>query len=69
MSNKSRGLRPEYSPELVRSGVRGKYVKRLLEEGTNQVLIDPELHEFFPDAESVNSALRELVEIRKRSAS
>jgi hypothetical protein len=39
----------------------------LLEEGTNQVLIDPELLEIFPDAESVNSALRELVEIRKQS--
>jgi hypothetical protein len=41
----------------------------LLEEGTNQVLINPGLHEIFPDAVSVNSALRELVEIRKRSAS
>lgn len=68
MNNRSSGLRPEYSPELIQSGARGKYVKRLRKEGANQVLIDPDLHEIFPDAESVNSALRELVEIRKRSA-
>lgn len=51
-------LRPEYPAELIRSGVRGKYVKAY-REGTNIVVISPELHKLFPDSESVNKALRE----------
>jgi hypothetical protein len=35
-------LRPEYSEELIKSGVRGKYAKRY-REGTNVALIDPDL--------------------------
>jgi hypothetical protein len=51
-------LRPEYPAELIRSGVRGKYVK-VYREGTNIVVISPELHKLFPDSESVNKALRQ----------
>lgn len=51
-------LRPEYPPELIRAGERGKYAERY-REGTNIVLIDPELHEHYPDSEAVNRALRE----------
>lgn len=51
-------LRPEYSPELIRSGERGKYAERY-RQGTNIVLVDPELHEHYPDSEAVNRALRE----------
>lgn len=51
-------LRPEYPAELIRSGVRGKYVKRY-REGTNIVVISPELHQIFPDSDSVNKALRQ----------
>jgi hypothetical protein len=47
-------------------GIRGKYAKRYA-EGTNIVLIDPDLFEYFPDEKSVNDALRSLVEIIKRS--
>lgn len=36
---------------------RGKYTN-LLAEGTNVAIIDPDLHEQFPDSESVNRALR-----------
>jgi len=54
-------LRPEYSAELIKSGKRGKYAKRY-REGTNVVLIEPDLHKLFPDAESVNRALREYAE-------
>jgi len=50
-------LRPEYSTELIQSGQRGKYVARY-REGTNIVIIDPDLHKLFPDSESVNRALR-----------
>jgi len=60
MSSRERAddLRPEYPPELIRSGVRGKYAARY-REGTNLVLIDPELHEHYPDSEAVDRALRE----------
>ena len=43
-------------------GVRGKYAKRYA-EGTNVVVIDPDLAEYFPDHDAVNNALRGLVEI------
>jgi hypothetical protein len=56
MSN-DENMRPEYPAELITSGVRGKYVKRY-REGTNVVLIDPELNRLFPNAEAVNRALR-----------
>ncbi len=36
-------LRDEYPEDLIRSGVRGKYAKSY-REGTNIVLIDPDLH-------------------------
>jgi hypothetical protein len=68
MSSKKGELRPEYSADLIRSGVRGKYAKRYREEGTNLVLIDPDLRELFPDSTAVNKALRDYVARRKRSA-
>ena len=46
-------------------GIRGKYAKRYA-QGTNVVVIYPEMVEFFPDQDSVNQALRSLAEIIKR---
>jgi hypothetical protein len=57
-------LRAEYSEELLKSGVRGKYFQQY-REGTNLVLIDPDLHEVFPDSAAVNKALREYLSSRK----
>lgn len=54
-------LRPEYDLSKLRGGVRGKY-HREATAGTNLVLIEPELADVFPDSESVNRALRLLVE-------
>ena len=68
MSSKKDELRPEYPADLITSGVRGKYVKRYHEEGTNLVLIDPDLHELFPDSESVNKALRDYLKQRQKLA-
>ena len=51
-------LREEYPEDLIKSGVRGKYTKKY-REGTNIVMIDPDLHKIFPDSETVNRALRE----------
>ena len=47
------------------NGVRGKYAKRYA-EGTNVVLIDPDVAEFFPDSDTVNDALRSLTKILKK---
>ena len=60
MNSKDDEMREEYPEELIKSGVRGKYVERY-REGTNVVLIDPDLHKLFPDSESVNKALRDYV--------
>jgi hypothetical protein len=43
-------------------GVRGKYAKRYA-EGTNVVVIDPDVAEYFPDHDSVNDSLRGLITI------
>jgi hypothetical protein len=59
-------LRREYPEDLIKSGVRGKHVKAY-REGTNVVLIDPDLHKLFPDSEAVNRALRDYV-AKKRTA-
>jgi hypothetical protein len=68
MSSKDKDLRDEYPPDLIKSGVRGKYVRRY-RDGTNLVLIDPDLHKLFPDSEAVNRALRDYVGKRRESAS
>ena len=47
-------------------GVRGKYAKRYA-EGTNIVVLAPDVAEFFPDSESVNAALRALVGVAQKS--
>ncbi len=48
-------------------GVRGKYANRYA-EGTNVVVIDPDLSQYFPDNASVNEALRALIPILKRQS-
>src|SRR5213593_4268680 len=47
-------------------GVRGKYAKRYA-EGTNVVVLAPDVAAVFPDADSVNEALRALVRIARKS--
>ena len=67
MSNEADTLREEYDPKLIKSGVRGKYAARY-KEGTNVVIIDPDLHKIFPDSESVNKALRDLLDRRDQES-
>jgi len=57
-------LRDEYPEELIRSGERGKYAKRY-REGTNVVLIDPDLQKIFPDSDAVNRALRDYLSTKR----
>ena len=45
--------------------MQGKYAKKY-NEGTNVVVIDPDVSKFFPDHDSVNDALRSLSEIIKK---
>ena len=52
-------MRSEYD---FSSGVRGKH-HRAYKEGTNVVLLEPDVAEIFKDSESVNHALRMLIDI------
>jgi len=46
-------------------GIQGKYANKYA-EGTNVVVIEPDVAKFFPDHDSVNQALRSIAEIIKR---
>ncbi len=46
-------------------GVRGKYAQRY-HEGTNIVVLSPDVAEYFPDSEAVNAALRALIEVARK---
>jgi len=63
---KTRTSKPAPPKSAAKSGtaVRGKYFNQLA-KGTNLAVIDPALHEHFPDSESVNRALRALLTIRE----
>jgi len=44
------------------NGIRGKYAQRY-KEGVNVVKLDTDVTKFFPDAKSVNEALRTLIRL------
>lgn len=50
-------LRSEYKQSDFRQLVRGKYIERL-RTSSNVVVLDPEVADLFPNAASVNAALR-----------
>ena len=56
-------MRDEYD---FSHGVRGKYAARYA-EGTNVVVLSPDVARLFPDSESVNEALRVLVSIARKT--
>jgi hypothetical protein len=56
------GLRPEYEFDYS-TAVRGKYYRRLVREGANVVVLDPDVAKAFGDSEAVNEALRSLLRI------
>jgi len=55
-------LRPEYDLSQLQGGVRAKYAQRY-KQGTNLVLLDPDVADAFPTEDSVNEALRLLMRI------
>jgi len=61
-------LRPEYDFSKLNGGVRGKYAKRM-QQGTNLVLLSPDVARYFPDEQSVNTVLRSFVGIAKMELS
>ncbi len=58
-------LRREYDLSKLKGGVRGKYMARY-RTGTDLVLLSPDVAEYFPDEQSVNTALRTLIHAAKR---
>ncbi len=58
-------LRHEYDlSQLLKGGVRGKYADRY-REGTNLVLLAPDVAGAFPDGETVNEALRLVLQLAR----
>jgi hypothetical protein len=55
-------IRPEYD---FSKGIRGKH-HIAYEQGTNVVLLETDVAEVFKDSESVNHALRMLMDIAKK---
>ena len=58
-------MRPEYDLSQLKGRVRGKYVERY-RTGTNLILLESDVQAAFPDAESVNEALRMLMKVAHR---
>ena len=61
----------ERDPDLLddydfSQGVRGKYAQRFA-QGSNIVVLSPDMAAIFPDSASVDKALRLLVEVAGRS--
>jgi len=50
------------------NGVRGKYARRYA-QGTNVVVLEPDVARAFPNAEAVNSSLRALAQIIRKQKS
>ena len=63
---KSEELRLVYNRENLGPGVRGKYFESY-QKGTNLVLLSPDVARAFPTEESVNEALRSLINLAQKS--
>jgi hypothetical protein len=58
---------PDMQPEYDFSqGIRGKYASKYA-EGSNIIILSPDVAKVFPDSESVNDALRMLIKIAKQN--
>jgi hypothetical protein len=65
-----KAIRTRHDPDMLdeydfSKGVRGKYAKRYA-EGTNIVVLSPDIAQIFPTSESVNEALRVLVKAARQ---
>ena len=57
-------LRPEYDFDYSKA-VRCKYYKRLISEGANVIMLEPDIAKSFVDSDAVNKALRSLLDLTK----
>jgi hypothetical protein len=64
--NIDKDLRTEYHFDYSKA-VRGKYYRRILEEGTNVAVLEPDIAEAFPDSASVNDGLRLLLDLTEKT--
>ena len=55
-------MRPEYDFDYSHA-VRGRYYKRLLKEGANVVVLEPDVAKAFRSSAAVNEGLRALSEV------
>jgi hypothetical protein len=55
-------MRPEHTFDYTKA-VRGKYYRRLIKEGANVAVLEPDVANAFRDSASVNAALRSLLEV------
>lgn len=60
--NETDDMRPEYEFDYA-TAVRGKYYRRLLKEGANVVVLEPDVAKAFRTSAAVNEALRSLLEV------
>ena len=58
---KSDDMRAEYNFDYTKA-VRGKYYRRILKEGANVVVLEPDIAKAFPNSDAVNDALRVVLE-------
>ena len=63
-STASDDMRREYHFDYSKA-FRGRYYRRLLKEGANVVVLEPEVAKAFRDSAAVNEALRLLIQLRK----
>ena len=59
-SLESDDMRPEYDFDYSKT-IRGKYYDRLMKEGSNVIVLEPDIARVFRDSASVNKALRSLL--------
>jgi hypothetical protein len=65
-----KAVKTRHDPDMLdeydfSKGVRGKYAKRY-PQGTNVVILSPDVAQVFPDSESINEALRVLVKVARQ---
>ncbi|RPI79246.1 MAG: hypothetical protein EHM45_03630 [Desulfobacteraceae bacterium] len=62
--NRLDDLRSEYNFDYS-NAIRGKYFKRLIEEGANIVILEPDIAKAFSSSSAVNDALRSLLDLAR----
>ena len=60
-------LRPEYHLDYSKA-THGKYYKRILKEGANVAVLEPDVAKAFPNSEAVNEALLGLLMLTEQTA-